>query len=689
MKQSFILLLLCAFFLSCQQEQKEPVISTENTDKVTEQHRPKFHFTPPAKWMNDPNGMVFYDGEYHLFYQHYPDSTVWGPMHWGHAVSTDLVNWEHLPIALYPDSLGLIFSGSAVIDWKNTSGLGKNGQPPMIAIYTYHHMEKEKAGDIDFQYQGMAYSNDKGRTWKKYDKNPIIPNPGIRDFRDPKVIWDEDSQQWVMVFAAWDHVKFYGSADLKNWNHLSDFGKNSGTHSGVWECPDLFPMTIEGTREKKWVLLQSLNPGSYNGGSGTQYFVGHFDGKNFTVDADFAKALGTIPANIPEGKVFADFENGHGDWIAAGDAFGEKPTNKRMAKEKEITGFTQNSLVSSRQYGDKMTGKLTSQKFKIEQDFINFQIGGGNDKLRTCVNLVIDGKTVRNAAGSNNKHLKWTSWDVADLQGKTAHIEVIDTHPGGWGHINLDQITFADSKAQPEQEKAVWLDYGRDNYAGVTWADVPAEDGRRIFMGWMSNWDYAQVVPTQKWRSAMTLARTLTLKNTSEGLRLITQPVEELKQLRGKSYKTNGELKGKRNLTKELKLHGNIFEIMVEMEILEDSKPNLNIQFSNDKNEHYSVGFNATTNEFYSDRTQSGKTDFSAVFAQKIHTAPRSSNSELVKMHLFLDVASAELFADDGQVALTDIFFPTEDFSTLSINVENGMVNLKEIEIFELKETSE
>ncbi|NJL74210.1 MAG: glycoside hydrolase family 32 protein [Saprospiraceae bacterium] len=169
------------------------------TPYMEEQHRPQFHFTPPSGWMNDPNGMCYYDGEYHLFYQHYPDASVWGPMHWGHAVSKDMVNWEHLPIALYPDELGMIFSGSAVVDKNNTSGFKSGENDPIVAIYTYHDMTKEKAGDIDFQTQGIAYSNDKGRTWTKYTGNPVIKNPGVRDFRDPKVFWHEASQQWVMI----------------------------------------------------------------------------------------------------------------------------------------------------------------------------------------------------------------------------------------------------------------------------------------------------------------------------------------------------------------------------------------------------------------------------------------------------------------------------------------------------------
>ncbi|HPI12330.1 MAG TPA: glycoside hydrolase family 32 protein, partial [Catalimonadaceae bacterium] len=149
-----------------------------NSNLSAELHRPQVHFTPQKGWMNDPNGMFFLEGEYHLFYQHFPDSTIWGPMHWGHAVSKDLVNWEHLPIAIFPDSLGYIFSGSAVVDWKNTSGFGDGKTPPVVAMFTYHDMKGEKSGSSSYQSQGIAYSNDKGRTWSKFNANPVLPNPG-------------------------------------------------------------------------------------------------------------------------------------------------------------------------------------------------------------------------------------------------------------------------------------------------------------------------------------------------------------------------------------------------------------------------------------------------------------------------------------------------------------------------------
>ncbi|HPE58468.1 MAG TPA: glycoside hydrolase family 32 protein, partial [Bacteroidales bacterium] len=188
MMKTFYKLLVVVFILSA----CEPSANNQQ-EKYNEQYRSKVHFSPETGWANDPNGMVYYDGEYHLFFQHNPDTTIWGPMHWGHAVSKDLIHWEQLPIALYPDSLGWIFSGSAVIDWENTSGLGENGVPPMVAIFTYHNRELENTGTDKFQSQGIAYSLDKGRSWTKYQNNPVLPNPGIRDFRDPKVSWHPES----------------------------------------------------------------------------------------------------------------------------------------------------------------------------------------------------------------------------------------------------------------------------------------------------------------------------------------------------------------------------------------------------------------------------------------------------------------------------------------------------------------
>lgn len=221
--------------------------------------------------MNDPNGLVYVDGFYHLFYQYHPFSTVWGPMHWGHAISRDLIHWTHLPIALEPDELGFIFSGSAVFDKDNTSGFGDGERRPIVAIFTHHNELRE--------CQSIAWSLDY-MNFTKHSQNPVIENPGIKDFRDPKVFWYEEGKYWCMVVSAGDRVYFYRSNNLKNWEKTGEFGLGGNYALGVWECPDLFPLeTSKG--DLKWILVVSMGMSAELGGSRTQYFIGHFNGENF------------------------------------------------------------------------------------------------------------------------------------------------------------------------------------------------------------------------------------------------------------------------------------------------------------------------------------------------------------------------------------------------------------------------
>ncbi len=244
-----------------------------------ETYRPQFHFTPQKNWMNDPNGLVYFDGEYHLFYQYNPFGDKWGHMSWGHAISKDLVHWQHLPVALPEENGVMIFSGSAVVDEKNTSGFGLKNRPAIVAIYTGYRPSDH------IQNQHIAYSTDRGRTWTKYSGNPVI-DINSTDFRDPKVFWHEPTRRWIMVvsLSAEHRVRFYASADLKRWTRLSEFGP-AGATGGVWECPDLFELPVEGRPgQRKWALIVNLNPGSVAGGSGAQYFVGSFDGKQFSAD---------------------------------------------------------------------------------------------------------------------------------------------------------------------------------------------------------------------------------------------------------------------------------------------------------------------------------------------------------------------------------------------------------------------
>ena len=254
---------------------------TTNTDY----YRPSYHFTPLYGWMNDPNGMVYKDGEYHLYFQYNPYGSKWGNMHWGHAVSKDLVHWEHLDPAIARDPVGHIFSGSSVVDKKNTAGFGKNA---IIAIYTNNSSVNHD------EVQCIAYSNDNGRTFTKYEGNPVLtPFDGLKDFRDPKVFWYEKGKCWYMIVSADKETRFYKSKNLKKWTYVSAFGKGLGQQPCQYECPDFFQLPVNGDKKKmKWVMTMNINPGCWFGGSATEYFVGDFDGKKFTCpDANEVKWL--------------------------------------------------------------------------------------------------------------------------------------------------------------------------------------------------------------------------------------------------------------------------------------------------------------------------------------------------------------------------------------------------------------
>lgn len=444
--------------------------------EAAEPYRPQLHFTPKSGWMNDPNGMVYINGVYHLFFQHYPDSTVWGPMHWGHATSTDLVHWEEQSIKLFPDSLGWIFSGSAVYDQQNTSGLGINGAGPLVAIFTHHSSDREKKQGKDFQYQSLAYSNDEGKTWIKYEGNPVLRKQEGTDFRDPKVFWMEGVNKWIMTLAVKDHIEFYSSADLKNWSYESSFGADKGAHGGVWECPDL--VSFVATGKEKWVLIVNMNPGAPNGGSGTQYFVGDFDGRKFTAS-----------------------------------------------------------------------------------------------------------------------------------------------------HTDIR-----------------WMDFGPDNYAGVTWSNTGE---RKFLIGWMSNWTYANQVPTQNWRSATTLVRELGLQKVGNEYYLQSKLLDDLDQLAGEP----GSVPQRIQLPARFEL---------------DAIPLQPVEwvFSNEAGEELKLGYEMDSNRYYIDRTKAGRSDFHPDFAKRLY-ATRLAVGDSLKWTVVMDHSSVELLADDGLTVMTALFFPTGLYSSL------------------------
>jgi fructan beta-fructosidase len=478
---------------------------------ASEPYRPHYHFTSQRNWINDPNGLVFFAGEYHLFFQYNPFGDRWGHMSWGHAVSQDLIRWTPLPVALSEADGTMIFSGSAVVDWSNTSGLGRGSEPPIIAVYTGNRISDGR------QAQCLAFSNDRGRNWSPYSQNPVLDIES-RNFRDPKVFWYARNHQWIMVVSLAEKraIEFYSSSNLKNWAVLGQFGPTGATN-GVWECPDLFPLPVEGHPSRTaWVLLVNVGSSSPSGGSGTQYFIGQFDGHTF------------IPA------------------------------------------LTQNA----------------------------------------------------------------------------------------------DQL---------------WADYGRDCYAAVSWSDLPKSDGRRVWIGWMSNWEYAQDLPTTPWRNALTIPRELTLRDTGQGLRLVQSPVRELKQLReARQHFGGGDVAQANQWLRKRRIYGD------SLEMLSTWKPGLSGQFGlrvlKGEQEETVIGFDEASKQVFVDRTHSGNVGFNKSFPGLHHAAARVRHDE-ISLHLFIDACSCELFVNDGELVFTDLVFPSSTSRQLEFfsRASRAIVNSAEV----------
>jgi fructan beta-fructosidase len=459
-----------------------------------EPYRPQYHYSPPCRWMNDPNGMVYYEGEYHLFYQFNPVDSVPGPMHWGHAVSSDLVHWETLPIALYPDEIGPIWSGTVVVDDRNTSGLVPGGG--LIALFTYEN-----------QSQGVAYSTDHGRTWTKYANNPVI-DARARDFRDPKVYWHEATGEWVMVLAAGHEAQFFTSPNLLNWEFRSSFAE--GHLLGVWEVPDLFPLDVEG--ETKWVLLISVSALAPAGGGGIQYFIGDFDGQTFT-----------------------------------------------------------------------------------------------NDNPATTV---------------------------------------------------------------------LWLDYGQDNYAGTTWNNLP--DGRRIYIGWMSNWQYAATAPTSPWRGATTLPRDFSLVRTADGIRLAQSPVASVAQLR-ELVGTWDDLTVSGELSLD-NVHGRTLEIIADFEL--NNAQRFGFDVHRGESGRTRLVYNVAESQLLvsrSDPSAAGLNGYTTVFG-----APTPLDNHHLRLHVFVDESSLEVFAQDGLITLTGQTFTNPADDGMALFSDDGDVKVTHLEVYSL-----
>lgn len=472
-----------------------------------ESFRPLYHHTPAYGWMNDPNGMFYKDGVYHLYFQYNPYGAVWGNMHWGHSTSTDLMHWKFEGCAIVPDAWGAIFSGSCVVDHENTAGFGKEA---VVAFYT--SAKSTPWGDI--QMQSMAYSLDNGKTFTKYEGNPILTS-SEKDFRDPKVFWYAPGKHWVMILAVGQHMEIYSSVNLKEWKKESEFGAMQGAHGGVWECPDLVEIPVEGTREKKWVLICNLNPGGPFGGSAAQYFVGSFDGKKFV---------------------------------------NESPTQTK------------------------------------------------------------------------------------------------------------------------------WMDWGKDNYATVTWNNAP--DGRCIALGWMSNWQYANNVPTRQYRSANTLARDLTLYREGQELYLKSTPSSEVKKARGKKVSIPSfKVSEKHEMVNLFEEKQGAYEVEIVIQNAGASK--IAFCLLNDKGEKVSMYYDLNRKQFVMDRSESGTVDFSKDFPA-VTVAPVNVDKELT-LRLFVDRSSIEAFGEDGKFVMTNLVFPSQPYVKMCFEADKNGYAVKSLNVYKLQ----
>lgn len=508
--KSVAIFFIVAFLgVSCQSTDDRQQPPSEVTSvSFDEQYRPQFHFTPQKNWINDPNGLVYHDGEYHLFYQYNPFGDQWGHMSWGHAVSSDLMHWRELDVALPEEDGIMIFSGSAVIDKQNTSGLGSQENPPMVAIYTGHHDSEENPK----QDQRIAYSTDNGRSWTKYEGNPVI-DENMKDFRDPKVIWHEETNRWIMAVALPTEykVRFYSSDDLIDWEMESDFGP-AGATGGIWECPDLFELPVEGSSgESRWVLQVDLNPGSVAGGSGAQYFVGDFDGSEFT-------------------------------------------------------------------------------------------------------------------------------------------------------------------ESEKSKGKTLWVDYGRDFYAAQSYSNVPG--GRRIWLAWMNNWDYAGELPTKPWRGAMTIPREVGLTATPDGPRLRQQPVEEIKALFGSDYEISNLQVSNESYSDDA-LQGTTYKLTAEIE--QGDAERFGFRVRKGEEEETLIGYDANKRELFVDRRKSGTVAFHEKFGNGVQTAPLELRENTVTLQIIVDKSMVEVFANGGERSISNRIFPSETSDQLEIFSKGGSINIKEL----------
>lgn len=646
----------CADPAHAQSEDREQDATAEEVS-YDGPYRPQYHLSPTRGWMGDPSGLVYTNGTFHAFW-------------WDHATSDDLLHWTHLPKALEGT-----MSGSVVVDSANTSGFGTDENPPWVAFFSLMNP------DTRIQTQGLAYSTNRGTTWTKYEKNPILDIESTQ-FRDPQVFWYEPDDRWIMVVAlsAQHKVRFYASENLKDWTHLSDFGP-AGAVQGVWECPDLFPVPMEETDDEKWVLEVDVQP------IAGQYFVGHFDGTKFTLDSTFARTLELRMQRSETSsgdRVLFDFEgDSFGDWIVTGTAFGDEPASGSVDGQSPVYNFEGDRFANSFHDGDGSTGTMTSPSFRIDAPYLNVKVGGGEHPGQVGVHLLVNGDTVRTATGRNLETLHWRAWDVRDFTGQTARLQIIDRASGGWGHVNVDHVLLSEEPKHTERENAFWIDHGKDFYAVRSWHGMPPGDDRRIWMAWMSNWLYATDVPTEDWRGTQSIPRRLSLHNTPKGPRLRQRPVQSLSSLRSDRFAlADTSVRGTLDLTDEHGVSGTSVEIVAT--VRPASADTVGVRVRTGSDQQTEIGYHTDDQQLYVDRRNAGVDSFSHSFPG-VHRGPLQVRDGAIRLHILVDRSTLEVFGNGGRTVLSDLIFPDLQSDGIEVFARGGSATITSMKVWPLR----
>ena len=661
-----VLVSLTAGMLSAQTRRRNPEFDRFN---------PSYHFYPSGV----PTGLFYEDGYYYNG--------------WGRYYSTDLVHWtpteatkrsSELRAKLMDPNLTeearqeimrsmprsrLGGSGTIVVDTKNVAGYGPG------AWLAYYHNEMQP---FRTQVIGVSYSLDKGASWTRDEERYPILNIDSREFRDPKIFWHEQTQRWIMAIGWADapKIRFYYSHNLLDWTYMSDFGPWGATN-GVWECTDFFPLPVDGDPSNvKWVIALSVQP--YTG----QYFVGDFDGERFVLDEEYAHFLDVDP--LPKGEVLFDFEHGIDEWEMEGTAFYESPTDVPLYRQGAVMGRVGRYYVNSYHNEGKSEGRITSPEFFITKDYINFKIGGAYAPGLNCVDLLVDGKVVRTETGRNAGSLEWTGWDVSEFRGKKARIRIVSVKEGDNVYTNVtfgpsvyvDQIMLCDALKTREPEHAFWFDYGQDFYAVRSWATYAPGENRRVWTAWMGSWRYNSLEPVS---GIQTVPREVRLKTFPEGIRMVQLPLEELKTLRGKGQ-FFGDVTFEGAWTpKKFKPANNVYEMVVEFENIDAES--FGVRLCMGGSEKTTIGYDVAAEELYFDRRYSGLSSF-VDFHPAVFKGPMKNRDNKVKIHLFVDNCSVEVFGNDGETCISNKIYPAKESTGVEFFSAGGKVTIKSVSFY-------